>query len=217
MSVVMQVPLAAFAQIDQETNYIETNIYSYRQTRHWRGAGMVHGLRDLKGGYRCALEGDVGRVTDVYFDDMGWEVRYLVVDTGWLSGRRVLLSRTETQDVTVADLHAEEIIRTGPAVGCSMTQDDADGHLRSARDIVGYQVKGIDGPLGRVVDLLFDLRGWSVRYLRISTGRWWARQHVLVRAGLIEELDWFHRCARVQLNRVDVGARAGAGSLPLQP
>src|SRR5688572_23168580 len=40
-----------------------------------------------------ATDGDIGTVDDVYFDDLTWTVRYLVVDTGtWLSGRKILLS-----------------------------------------------------------------------------------------------------------------------------
>ncbi|MCZ2155251.1 MAG: PRC-barrel domain-containing protein [Bryobacterales bacterium] len=36
-----------------------------------------------------------GKISDFYFDDQDWHVRYLVVDTGgWLSGRSVLLSPT---------------------------------------------------------------------------------------------------------------------------
>lgn len=42
---------------------------------------MLRTLTDLK---RCtlgALDGDIGTVEDAYFDDEGWTVRYLVVDT----------------------------------------------------------------------------------------------------------------------------------------
>ena len=40
-----------------------------------------------------ALDGEIGSVHDLYFDDQTWSVRYLVVDTGkWLSGRKVLVS-----------------------------------------------------------------------------------------------------------------------------
>ena len=117
---------------------------------------MVHGLRDLRRGYLWALEGDVGRITDVYFDEVRWEIRYLVVETGWASGRRVLVSRAEAADVAAADPQSREILRADPALigstsllasSLATTQDDADGHLRSARDIVGYKVDGIDGPL----------------------------------------------------------------------
>src|SRR3954465_14046278 len=40
-----------------------------------------------------AVDGEIGSVDDLYFDDQTWSVRYLVVDTGkWLSGRKVLVS-----------------------------------------------------------------------------------------------------------------------------
>jgi PRC-barrel domain len=40
-----------------------------------------------------ATDGDIGSIEDVYIEDQGWTVRYLVVDTGtWLSERKVLVS-----------------------------------------------------------------------------------------------------------------------------
>ncbi|MEI9973935.1 MAG: PRC-barrel domain-containing protein [Ignavibacteriota bacterium] len=40
-----------------------------------------------------AMDGEIGFVADIYFDDESWAIRYLVVDTGgWLGGRRVLIS-----------------------------------------------------------------------------------------------------------------------------
>ena len=39
-----------------------------------------------------ASDGRLGAVSDLLFDDVGWAIRWLVVDTGnWLSGRKVLL------------------------------------------------------------------------------------------------------------------------------
>ena len=54
---------------------------------------MLHAVKDLKQLGIRATDGDIGKVTDVYFDDERWGVRYLVVDTGsWLPGRQVLIS-----------------------------------------------------------------------------------------------------------------------------
>jgi uncharacterized protein YrrD len=40
-----------------------------------------------------AKDGVIGEVTEFYFDDQTWTVRYLIVKTGsWLSGRKVLIS-----------------------------------------------------------------------------------------------------------------------------
>ena len=39
-----------------------------------------------------ASDGAIGHVKDVFFDDVRWTIRYLVIDTGhWLSGREVLV------------------------------------------------------------------------------------------------------------------------------
>ena len=54
---------------------------------------MLAKAKDLIGRSIRATDGEIGSVTTVYFDDDGWTVRYLVVDTGhWLPGRRVLIS-----------------------------------------------------------------------------------------------------------------------------
>ncbi len=54
---------------------------------------MLRNVKDLHGFTIGALDGDIGAVTDCYFDDVSYTVRYVVVDTGgWLSERKVLLS-----------------------------------------------------------------------------------------------------------------------------
>jgi hypothetical protein len=53
-------------------------------------------LRTLPDFEKCAIgasDGDIGRVKDLYFDDLSWVIRYLIVDTGsWLASRKVLIS-----------------------------------------------------------------------------------------------------------------------------
>ncbi len=48
---------------------------------------------NLNGYQLGALDGQIGKVKEFYFDDQDWAIRYLVADTGdWLSGQRVLIS-----------------------------------------------------------------------------------------------------------------------------
>jgi len=55
---------------------------------------------ELKGATIEAMDGDIGSVQDLYFDDHSWTVRYVVVDTGaWLPGRQVLISPFAFQTV----------------------------------------------------------------------------------------------------------------------
>lgn len=54
---------------------------------------MLHRATRLEGRTIAAVDGDVGKVEDIYFDDERWGLRYFVVNTGgWLAGRRVLIS-----------------------------------------------------------------------------------------------------------------------------
>jgi len=54
---------------------------------------MLRTMNDLEGYAIRATDGTIGHVTDFYFDDEAWVIRYLVVDTGnWLSSRKVLIS-----------------------------------------------------------------------------------------------------------------------------
>jgi len=54
---------------------------------------MLRSTKDLQDYSIDAIDGTIGKVSDLYFDDDAWVVRYLVVDTGsWLSSRRVLVS-----------------------------------------------------------------------------------------------------------------------------
>ncbi|HUI07338.1 MAG TPA: HEAT repeat domain-containing protein [Verrucomicrobiae bacterium] len=54
---------------------------------------MKRRLSRLVGCTVRAEDGNIGTVREFYFDDHGWTIRYVVVDTGrWLSGRLVLIS-----------------------------------------------------------------------------------------------------------------------------
>jgi hypothetical protein len=54
---------------------------------------MLHSSKNLRKFHVHAQDGDIGAITDAYFDDDRWTLRYLVVKTGgWLSGREVLVS-----------------------------------------------------------------------------------------------------------------------------
>ena len=54
---------------------------------------MLLNIKQMYGAKLSALDGEIGHVSDFYFDDQHWAVRYVVADTGfWLSGHLVLIS-----------------------------------------------------------------------------------------------------------------------------
>ena len=54
---------------------------------------MLRSTQELKNYTIGAIDGEIGHVTDCFFDDEDWVIRYLVVETGsWLLTRKVLIS-----------------------------------------------------------------------------------------------------------------------------
>ena len=54
---------------------------------------MQHSLNSLTGYDMGAIDGEIGKVKEFYFDDSTWDIRYLVLQTGsWLFEREVLIS-----------------------------------------------------------------------------------------------------------------------------
>lgn len=72
----------------------------------------------FKGLTIAATDGDIGSVNDLYFDDLSWTIRYLVVDTGtWLPGRQVLispLSVRQVDDKILVDLTRNQVQNSPP-------------------------------------------------------------------------------------------------------
>lgn len=60
---------------------------------------MLLELSKIRGFDILAEDGSIGTASDFFFDDRGWVIRYLVVDTGWLFGREVLISPEAIQAV----------------------------------------------------------------------------------------------------------------------
>ena len=54
---------------------------------------MLNKAKTLEGYKLDSIDGDIGKVKDIYFDDKFWTVRYLVVEAGdWITPNQVLIS-----------------------------------------------------------------------------------------------------------------------------
>jgi hypothetical protein len=54
---------------------------------------MIRSFKKMQGIHIRALDGEIGKLKDVYFDDRSWEVNYFVVELGpWFSEKIVLVS-----------------------------------------------------------------------------------------------------------------------------
>ncbi|HEY8993870.1 MAG TPA: PRC-barrel domain-containing protein [Lacunisphaera sp.] len=83
---------------------------------------MFRTAKQLKACSLLATDGEIGRVKDLWFDTLLWNLRYFVVDPGkWTKHRQVLISPESTlapdwhQEVLRVDLTREQI-RTSPGL-----------------------------------------------------------------------------------------------------
>ena len=63
-------------------------------------------IKDLNGYTIGAIDTDIGSVSDFYFDDRQWAIRYIMVSTGIIfSGRKVLISPLALRHPAWSPLH----------------------------------------------------------------------------------------------------------------
>ncbi|GJL66955.1 MAG: hypothetical protein NPIRA05_19260 [Nitrospirales bacterium] len=62
-------------------------------------------------------------------------------------------------------------------------------YVRFSETIQGKTIKATDGEIGHCVDLLFDERYWTARYLVVQTGSWLLGKKVIVPIISVEHVD----------------------------
>lgn len=76
--------------------------------------------------------------------------------------------------------------------------EDNDVHLRSIKEVLGYDIHASDGQVGHVEDFVLEDENWRVRYLVVDTRNWLPGRKVLVSPMWVELVGWFD--GKVQVN-----------------
>jgi len=151
---------------------------------------MLHLAQKVTGAPVTAIDGEIGKLEDFYFDEAGWTVRYLLVDTG--DGKRVLLSPSAVQSgwgragVRV-NLSCDDVRNSPDADGAPL--GEAHGVLDSVRKTSGYHIHALNGEIGHVDDFLIGGESWRVRYLLVDTSNWIGGRSVIVSSEAVERVD----------------------------
>lgn len=194
---------------------------------------MLKTITHLKGFSIRGLDGDLGTVEQLYFDQQSWTVRYLTVDTGrWLENRRVLISPFSIQrvnwqarrievsilkeqlekspeiDVQQPISRQHEISHLGyfgyPHYWADGAQETKGSHLRSAGAISGYDIQATDGEIGHVSGLVLDDETWAIRYIEVSTRNWWPNHKVVIAPAWIQRVNWMSSKVYLELSRAAI-------------
>jgi uncharacterized protein YrrD len=214
---------------------------------------MLRSIKELLGYKIQALDGDIGKVHDFYFDDETWIIRYMVADTGsWLSGKKVLIipsllgqANWETQtfpvslnrdqiekcpdielDKPVSRQHETRLyeyykqapywlyltpqkVGSVPPVPSKLAVSREkkekpkkhDSHLRSTKEVKGYQIEAKDGEIGHVEDFIIEDVVNVIRYMIIDTKDWLPGKKVLISPEWIERISWGAEKVYIELTR----------------
>jgi hypothetical protein len=163
-----------------------------------------------------ALDGRLGTLEDLYFDDRDWSVRCVLVKSGLPMRREHLLvetaalqrsewpdthlglcvTRREARSHLAADALEPTIERAG---------SPAFTHLRSMRAVSTYRLSARDGYAGRVKDLVIDDRTWSVAHVEADVLLFIGSKPVLIPPHIVEGIDTRGRGVAARLNRHALG------------
>lgn len=77
--------------------------------------------------------------------------------------------------------------------------------LRTAKEIIGYDIEARDGQIGQISDLYFDDELWIVRYLIVDTGGWLSSgRKVLISPMSVSQPDWATQTLPVDLTKEQI-------------
>jgi uncharacterized protein YrrD len=154
---------------------------------------MLHLAQKIAGVTVNGTDGEIGTLEDFYFEESGWKVRYLVVDTGsWFNGTRVFVPPSAVKGEwgrsgVQLDLSRNDV-RNIPVV--EDAEPDVDnGHLDSMKKTSGYHIHARNGEIGHVDDFLISEDSWRIRYLLVDTSNWIGGRSVIVSSEAVEKVD----------------------------
>ena len=76
-----------------------------------------------------------------------------------------------------------------------------DIHLRSAKEVRGYNIQASDESIGHVDDYIVDDNVWEIRYLVIDTSNWWFGKRVLVAPQWASRINWEQKDVHVDMSK----------------
>lgn len=165
---------------------------------------MLHKVKDLQGDAICAQDGDLGSVDDLYFDDEGWDVRYVVVNARrWIPGRKYLISPVAIDRERPLDEGDIRVELTRDEIRESSRAAERE-QLHSSAAVIGCRIEARDGAVGRVADLVVDDETWAITDVLVDSRQWLPGRMLLISPEMIERIDWPQKKVHLRLARNDI-------------
>ena len=79
-----------------------------------------------------------------------------------------------------------------------------DLHLRSAKDIIGYQIQATDGAAGAVSSLMVDDKTWALGELVVDVSHWFSKTEILITVDKIQRISYEDSTVYVNLTMDEI-------------
>lgn len=80
-----------------------------------------------------------------------------------------------------------------------------ENHLRSVKEVEGYNIQASDGDIGHIEDFIVDEESWAIRYVVVDTRNWLpGGKKVLISPEWASAIRWPEKVFEVELSREEV-------------
>jgi len=146
-----------------------------------------------------AMDGEAGKIDDLYLNPKTWNVQAFVVDLGdwvldtgeWTPGKKLFVPAAafgqpnrETYVISV-NLTKDQVEQQPQLEVVQQT----DFTLYSIKTSLGYYIQAHDGEIGHLEDFIINDQNWMIRFMIINTSNWWLGKKVTVEPFLISSIN----------------------------
>lgn len=85
--------------------------------------------------------------------------------------------------------------------GLEAIEKPGERHLRSVKEVTGYDIQALDDKVGHVEDFLLEEGSWAIRYLVVDTRSWLPGRKVLISPAWASDVDWKRSRVLVRMDR----------------
>jgi len=79
-----------------------------------------------------------------------------------------------------------------------------DLHLRSTKEVTGYEIQASDGTIGVVKSFMVDGKSWAIGDLVVEAGHWYSGKEVLIAPSKIRRVSYDESKVFVNLTKSDI-------------
>lgn len=83
-------------------------------------------------------------------------------------------------------------------------EDIENSHLRSSKEIIGYAIQTSDDEFGFIDDFIFETGNWMLRFLVVSSKKWFPGKKFLIDIDWVSQFDWRKQTAHIGLSKAQL-------------